>query len=224
MPDPAEMLRRGLPLAEHEAKTLLASYGVEVPAGLVLAPEAPVPEPPFGYPVVLKVSDAAILHKTELGGVKLGISDRAALEAAVADMRCRFPGRHLLLEAQQRPGLEAIVGLIYDETFGPSLMVGLGGVLTELYEDVAFRVAPIDEADAHDMLSQLRARRLFEGFRGSKASREALVAVLLGMSRLASDLGEYIEQMDLNPVIVYADRAVVVDAKVRAREPRPARS
>lgn len=220
MCDPREMIRSGLPLAEHQAKDLLASYGVNVPPRVVLSPEGTgVSEVPFPYPVVLKVSHADILHKTEMGGVRLGIPDRAGLEAAVADMRSRFPGKSLLVEAQQPPGVEAIVGLIYDATFGPSLMVGLGGVLTELYEDVAFRVAPISEEDARDMLSQLRAHRLFEGFRGIRASRDALVSVLLGVSRLAQELGEHIEQMDLNPVIVYADRAVVVDAKIRPRQP-----
>lgn len=219
MTDPRDMVRRGHPLAEHQVKDLLSSYGIPVPARVVVAPgdEQVAGELPFPFPVVLKVSDSEILHKTDLGGVHLGIRDERELAQALAQMRARFPGKTLLVEAQEAPGVEAIVGLIHDPTFGPSLMLGLGGILTELYEDVAFRVAPITEADARDMISQLRARRLFEGFRGMAAGPEAISSVLLAVSRLAEDLGSYIEQMDLNPVIVYAHRAVVVDAKLRLR-------
>ncbi|MEW6545732.1 MAG: acetate--CoA ligase family protein [Bacillota bacterium] len=224
MSDARQQIRSGHPLAEHQVKELLAGYGVSVPARVVLAPGAGdlIPSLPFPYPVVVKVSDPEILHKTDLGGVRLGIRDEAELEQALTEMRARFPGKVLMVEAQEPPGVEAIVGLIHDPTFGPSVMLGVGGVFTELYQDVAFRVVPITEADARDMISQLRARRLFEGFRGIRASQEALVSVLCAVSRLAEELGSYIEQMDLNPVIVHADRAVVVDAKLRVADKRTA--
>jgi len=217
--DPAELLRSGVPLAEHQVKDLLASFGIPVPPRILLPPGSGLPpgDLPFPYPVVLKVCDPTLLHKTEVGGVRLGISTRGDLERELAAMRTRFPHLTLMVEAQEPPGVEAIVGLIHDATFGPSLMVGLGGVFTEVYEDVAFRVVPIGEADARDMIAQLRGARLFDGFRGMKASREALVSILLGVSRLGQELGDRIEQMDLNPVIVYADRAVAVDAKLRPR-------
>jgi acyl-CoA synthetase (NDP forming) len=217
--DPAVLLRSGVPLAEHQVKDLLASFGIPVPPRVVLPAGSALPpgELPFPYPVVLKVSDPAILHKTEVGGVRLGIPTRSDLEREVAAMRARFPHLTLMVEAQQPPGVEAIVGLLHDATFGPSLMVGLGGIFTEVYEDVAFRVVPIGEADAHDMIEQLRGARLFDGFRGMKASREALVSILLGVSRLGQELGDRIEQMDLNPVTVYAERAIAVDAKLRLR-------
>ena len=221
-PDPAELVRRGQPLAEHQVKDLLRRYGITVPPHVVLpggTPEDELTALPFPFPVVVKVSDAGILHKTELGGVRLGIQNEAELQRVLAEMRERFPDRTLLVEAQEPPGVEVIVGLIHDATFGPSLMFGLGGIFTELYEDVAFRVTPITAADAVDMISQVKAQRLFTGFRGMRASQEAVVSVLLAVSRLAEDLGSYIEQMDLNPVIVSADRAVVVDAKLRLLRP-----
>ncbi|MDI6895527.1 MAG: acetate--CoA ligase family protein [Bacillota bacterium] len=229
--DPRKMVRPGVPLAEHQVKDLLATYGIPVPPRLVLQPgdasrpgngsgrggALPPGNLPFPYPVVVKTSAPDILHKTELGGVRLGIRDRDELDEALAAMGARFPGKTLVVEAQEPPGVEAIVGFIHDATFGPSLMVGLGGIFTELYQDVAFRVAPITAADARDMIQQLRGGHLFDGFRGIRAGREALVSVLMGMSRLAEDLGDHIEQMDLNPVIIYPDRAVVVDAKLRVR-------
>ncbi|MGB9660761.1 MAG: acetate--CoA ligase family protein [Moorellaceae bacterium] len=214
-----ELILQGQAVAEHQVKALLASYGVEVPSGLVLPPGIEEAPPlPFSYPVVLKVSAPDVLHKTEVGGVRLNIRSREELQLAVEEMRARFPGKSLLIEKQQPPGLETIVGLINDATFGPSLMVGLGGIFTELYEDVSFRVLPIQETDAYEMFSELRAARIFQGFRGIRADLNALVRLLMNVSRLGIDLGQQIEQMDLNPVIVYADKAVVVDAKLRIRQ------
>lgn len=214
-----DLLLSCMPLAEHQVKELVQSYGVPVPQRLVLEGDESLPRRlPFPYPVAVKVSDPQILHKSEVGGVRLGIKNRAQLERAVSSMREDFPGKAILIEVQEPPGVEAIVGLIYDSAFGSSIMLGMGGVLTELYQDVTFRVIPIDESDACEMISLLRGSRLFEGFRNFKASKSALVSLLLAVSRLGEELGERIAQMDLNPVIVYEDRCVAVDAKLLLRE------
>ncbi|HOK19355.1 MAG TPA: acetate--CoA ligase family protein [Thermosynergistes sp.] len=213
-----DLLLSCMPLAEHQVKELVQSYGVPVPQYLVLEDGSLPRCLPFPYPVVVKISDPQILHKSEVGGVRLGIKNRAQLERAVSRMRQDFPGKAILIEVQEPLGVEAIVGLIYDSAFGPSIMLGMGGILTEVYQDTTFRTAPIDESDAYEMISLLRGARLFEGFRNIRANKSALVSAMLAVSRLGEELGEHIAQMDLNPVIVYEDRCVAVDAKLLLRK------
>jgi len=213
-----DLLLSCMPLAEHQVKELVQSYGVPVPQYLVLEDGSLPRRLPFSYPVVVKVSDPQLLHKSEVGGVRLGIKNRAQLERAVSRMRQDFPGKAILIEVQEPPGVEAIVGLIYDSAFGPSIMLGMGGILTEVYQDTAFRTVPIDESDAYEMISLLRGARLFEGFRNIRASKSALASAMLAVSHLGEELGEHIAQMDLNPVIVYEDRCVAVDAKLLLRK------
>ena len=204
-------------MAEHQLKALLAELGIKVPPSLVVEPDAPPPSRlPFGFPVAVKVSSTAILHKTELGAVRLGVADPGQLAEAVSDLRARFPGEPLLVEAMERPGVEAIVGFFRDPVFGLCVMVGVGGIYAELYQDVAFRRLPVTESDVHDMLDELRGRALFEGFRGRRVSRDALVKLVLAASRWAAENADRIGQMDLNPVFVREDDAVVVDAKLMA--------
>jgi len=214
-----DLLLSCMPLAEHQVKELVQSYGVPVPQRLVLEGDEGLPRRlPFPYPVVVKISDPQILHKSEVGGVRLGIKNRAQLERAVSRMRQDFPGKAILIEVQEPLGVEAIVGLIYDSAFGPSIMLGMGGILTEVYQDTTFRTVPIDESDAYEMISLLRGARLFEGFRNIRANKSALVSAMLAVSRLGEELGEHIAQMDLNPVIVYENRCVAVDAKLLLRK------
>jgi len=213
-----DLLLSCMPLAEHQVKELVQSYGVPVPRYLVLEDGGLPRRLPFPYPVVIKISDPQILHKSEVGGVRLDIKNRAQLERAVSRMRQDFPGKAVLIEVQEPLGVEAIVGLIYDSAFGPSIMLGMGGILTEVYQDTTFRTVPIDESDAYEMISLLRGVRLFEGFRNIRASKSALVSAMLAVSRLGEELGEHIAQTDLNPVIVYEDRCVAVDAKLLLRK------
>lgn len=204
-----------LAMAEHELKALLSSLGVKVPASVVVQPHEPVPPGlPFPFPVVLKASSTALLHKTEAGAVRLNIAGMEEFAAAFQEFRSRFPGDPLLVEPMERPGVEAIVGFFRDPVFGPCVMVGVGGVFAELYQDVAFRRLPIAEADVHAMLDELRGRALFEGFRGRSVSREALVQLVVTVGRWVSENTGRVGQMDLNPVFVREDDAVVIDAKL----------
>lgn len=204
-------------MAEHQLKAVLAELGVKVPASVVLEPGAAVPEAlPFGFPVAVKVSSPSILHKTEQGAVRLGVAGPRELAETVQDLRGRFPGEPILVEAMEAPGVEAIVGFFRDPVFGMCVMVGVGGIYAELYQDVAFRRLPVTEGDVHSMLDELKGRALFEGFRGRRASRQALVAVVMATSRWVLENAGRVGQMDLNPVFVREHDAVVVDAKLMA--------
>jgi len=214
--DPKEFLSKlnRKSLSEDEVKDILDHYGFKTPARMVIAPGEDVREPDFEYPVVMKVCSPNILHKTDVGGVKLHIDDYEQMKEAYADMRKKFPEEKILVEEMKRPGVEAIIGVIEDPTFGLTVMVGLGGIYTELYKDVSFRVLPITEDDADEMLKDLKAHEIFEGFRGIKTNRQALIETLVNVSKMALDLQDYMSQMDLNPVFVREEDTVVVDAKM----------
>jgi acetyltransferase len=212
--EPAGVPVPGTPLAEDEIKAVLRERGISTPDLMVL-PKGEIPaEIPLTFPLVVKIRSADVYHKTEIKGVALNILDLETLEKTVAEMSSRFQGQDLLVEQMEPPGVEIIVGLIEDGTFGLSIMCGIGGVLAELYQDVTFRRVPINRIDADDMLRDLKAHALFEGFRGINANREAVIDLLLKVSCLGQDLKGHIDQMDLNPVIVRENKAVVVDAKL----------
>jgi hypothetical protein len=201
-------------LPENEVKERLRHYGIEVPDYMVLTPGESLDGLTIVYPVVLKVCSAKIVHKTEVDGVRLGINDDEELVAALEDFRKRFPGENMLLEPMVQPGLEFIMGLINDPTFGLSIMVGMGGIYTEVYKDVTFRLVPIMERDAEEMLDDLQASVLFRGFRDINPDRKAVIRLLLTLSKMGLDIGPALQQMDLNPVVVFQEGLVVVDAKL----------
>ena len=167
---------------------------------------------------MLKANAAGLVHKSDLGGVALGLADEAAVIAAADDMAARIRGLEGFTVQQQIPaGVEALVGVTADASLGPLLVTGIGGVAVELYKDVAFRVTPVTDLDAADMLGQLRGRALLDGFRGAPpANRDALIDVMLRVGALVEALPELVE-LDLNPVIVSATGAVAVDARMRLR-------
>ena len=114
----------------------------------------------------------------------------------------------------EEKGVEIIVGLVQDPTFGLSIMCGIGGIFTELYKDVSFRVVPIDDYDACQMIEELAGKKLLEGFRGIKANKQLVIDLVLKVSKLGEELIDQVDQMDLNPVFVYEKRICVVDAKL----------
>ena len=216
--------RGGIAFPEAMVKAWLERRGVDVPAGRVVRTqqEASKAAAEAGYPVVLKVSSDRMLHKTEVGAVKLGISSPGELRREFGEMRARANDsmRHdgfegVLVERQVPPGVEIIVGLQNDPHFGPVLMVGTGGIYTDLLADVAFRMLPVNRAQVKDMLAGLEGRALLEGFRGSQpCDVKALEDCILNIAKLGADIAPYLESADFNPVIVTASGAVVVDAKV----------
>jgi len=177
----------------------------------------------IGFPVALKALAADLPHKTEAGGVALSLSDRAAVEREgrriLGILAERFPGRPggLLVQEMAEEGVEVIVGGRRDPTFGPVVMLGLGGVFVEALEDVSFRVAPLNRSDAEEMIDELRSRRLLEGARGlPPANRAAIVAALLRISQLLLE-NRGLAEVEINPLIVTAHEAIAVDARALVR-------
>jgi acetyl coenzyme A synthetase (ADP forming)-like protein len=214
-------------LAPEDIATILRAAGIEI----ALAERASVAEAPhvaerIGYPLVAKVIAPGITHKSDIGGVIMGLnSSPAAAEAAVTlAERTRNAGAELegvLLQREIPGGIEALVGVTTDPTFGPLVVCGLGGVMVELIRDVAFRLPPVTDIDAQEMVASLKSARLLDGYRGAApGDRAALTAVLQRVSALVDAIPELTE-MDLNPVKVLAPGrgAVVVDARMRIRPP-----
>ncbi len=203
-------------LAENEVKELLREAGIPTTDFQVVKDFAQIDQKKLKFPAVLKVCSPEILHKTDVGGVVLDVS-RDALEQEFSKMRGRFPKEQILVESHQDRRVEVIVGLINDHTFGLTIMFGLGGIYTEVYKDVTFRIVPIKREDAEEMLREIKAAPILEGFRKIKVDRDAIINTLLKVSALGEKYMDRIDQMDLNPVFVKEKGATVVDAKLLLR-------
>lgn len=215
---------------EPTAKRVVAAFGVAVPGGEVVA-DAEAAAAAFGRaggPVALKLVSPRPIHKSDVGGVRLGLVDAPAVRDAAGALLSRAAQAGivvsgLLLERMAAPGVELVVGALHDPRFGPVLMLGLGGVFVEVFADVSFRVCPIDEADARAMIDELRAVPLLRGARGRVAvSEPAIIGVLLaigGAEGLMARANGAIDELDLNPVIVDARGAFACDARIALRSP-----
>jgi acyl-CoA synthetase (NDP forming) len=218
-------------LTEYESKGVLADYGIAVTrerlatdrdAAAALAAE-------IGFPVALKIQSPGIPHKTEAGGVRIGVADAAAAARAfdeiVASARRHAPQAQIdgvLVQEMVAGGTEVILGVNNDPLFGPAVMAGFGGIFAEVLRDVSFRLAPVALSEAHAMLRELRAFPILDGARGRpKADVEALAQAIVRLSALAVDLGDALAELDINPLFVLpAGRGVRAgDALIR-----PARS
>jgi acyl-CoA synthetase (NDP forming) len=212
-------------LDEKAGKTLLAAYGIRTPRSALAtsAADAECRAAALTPPFVVKVVSPDILHKSDAGGVVLGLRDAGAVRAAVEAMAIK-PGiakarvEGWLVEEMIPPGREVVVGGLRDPQFGPMIMVGLGGILVEVLKDVAFRICPIDAAEARAMLGELKGHALLSGFRGEAAVDDtALVDVMVrigGADGLLMRHANTVAELDLNPVIVSASGAVAADARV----------
>jgi acyl-CoA synthetase (NDP forming) len=209
-----KFLERSGPLAEDEVKDLLRAYGIPTTTYQVVHSETDLGRLTVKFPVALKVCSPQILHKTDVGGVRLDIQTKEELGRVFKEFRKKFPTEPLLVDHMAEKGVEIIVGLVQDPTFGLSIMCGIGGIFTELYKDVSFRVVPIGEYDARQMIEELKGKKLLEGFRGMKANKQLVVDLALQVSKLGEDLIDHVDQMDLNPVFVYEKSICVVDAKL----------
>jgi 3-hydroxypropionyl-CoA synthetase (ADP-forming) len=212
-------------ITEESSKKLLSDYGIKVPPyALVTTPsEAETKASEIGFPLVAKVVSPAILHKTDVKGVKVGINSSSEAKAVFSEMYDRLSKKYqlkgILLEKMVPSGIEIIIGLQNDPQFGPVIMVGLGGILTEVFQDVSFRVLPINDNDVEEMLKDLKGSKLLKGFRGSEAvDIGVLKEALLNIGRLGIDLAPYFESVDFNPVILYPRDYCVVDAKIILRD------
>jgi acyl-CoA synthetase (NDP forming) len=217
----AKPARASIALSERESLAFMAAAGIAVTDAVAVgdAPAAVAAARLIGRPVALKLDAVGLVHKTELAGIALGLhGDDAVYGAALGLLengrRHGLTIRGLLVEPMATPGLELILGLRRDPQFGPAVVVGLGGVLTELLDDIAIRLAPLDAASADAMLDDLRGSRLLRGVRGRPpVDRAALIAMLVALGRLGLARPDVLE-VDLNPVIATADGALAVDALV----------
>jgi len=203
-------------LAENEVKEFLKEVGIPTTDFQVVERFDQIDLKKLRSTVVLKVCSPNILHKTDVGGVVLDIP-KDQLEQEFQKMKDRFPKEKILVESLQDRRVEVIVGLINDPTFGLTIMFGLGGIYTEVYKDVTFRVVPIRREDAEEMLREIKAAPILEGFRKIKVDRDAIINILLKVSALGERHADKIDQMDLNPVFVREKGASVVDAKLLLR-------
>ena len=210
-------------LLEPEAKELFHDYGLPVQPFRIARSEGEAVEASnaLGYPAVLKVVSPGILHKSDVGGVRVRLVDAAEVSRAYREMSAEIRGKApaakvegFLVASYAPEGLECIVGMTRDPQFGPALMFGIGGVFVELLKDVAFRVLPIERRDAQEMVREIRGYPLLEGARGRKPRDvPAIVDFLLGTARLVLENPE-IEEIDVNPLIVYEKGAIAVDVRV----------
>ncbi len=214
----------GKPLVERTAKQLLNLYDIPTtPEQLATtADEAVAAANEIGYPVVLKIESPDITHKTDASGVLLNIADddavRSGFDQIMSSARAYDPDAELsgVLVQQMAPrGREMIVGMTRDSDFGPAVAVGLGGIFVEVLKDVALGVPPLSEMAARDMLDRLRGKAILDGARGQgPADVDAVVDILLKFSQLCVDLRHEVEEIDINPLLVYEDGALVVDCLV----------
>ena len=210
-------------LLETEAKAVCIEYGIPVTKfDLAKSREEAVKlADAIGFPVVLKIVSPDIIHKSDIGGVIVGLKNaddvregynRILQNVKKHDSKARIVG--VLVQEMAPPSTEVIVGAIKDPQFGPAIMFGLGGVFVEVLKDVTFRVAPITEDDACEMISEVKAYPLLRGYRNTPpADIDAITQILLNTSRLVTDHME-IKELDLNPVIVYEKGAKTVDARI----------
>jgi len=213
-------------LGEVESLALLKAYGISTAMATLArtADDAVALATAAGGAVAMKIVSPEIVHKTDVGGVRVGVEGPAAVRSAfdeiVASATRAVPGATIhgvLVQQMVRGGRETIAGVTRDDSFGPLVMFGLGGIFVEVLRDVVFRVAPIHRRDAADMIAGLRGARLLDALRGSPAAdRRAIEEVLLRLSRLAGDFPEIVE-LDVNPLLAFPDRAVAVDARVLLR-------
>jgi acyl-CoA synthetase (NDP forming) len=211
-------------LSESASKRLLAAYGIGAPperlAGSAQAAAAAARE--IGFPVVLKVQSPDIAHKSEAGGLKLGLTGEEAVRQAYRDVTSAQPGARIegvLVARQVDPLAELIAGVKRDPLFGPVVLVGMGGIFTETIRDTSLRLPPLDTEMALEMIRELRGVPVLTGARGRPAADlEALAAVLVGLGELALDLGDRLLELDVNPLFALPDGAVAGDALVVLRD------
>jgi len=206
-------------LTEFESKQVLAEYGVPVTREFLVknAKEAAARAEEMGYPVVLKGSGPELLHKTEMDIVRLNLKTAKEVRAAFKEIKTNA-GKKLkgcLIQEMVKGQRELVAGLVRDPQFGPCVMFGLGGIYTEILKDVCFRVAPITESDALEMMEEIRGKKILDSFRGMPAvDKKVLADALIGLGKLGVE-NDSVKEVDINPLLVNKDgRPVAVDALV----------
>jgi acetyltransferase len=212
-------------MTESEVQGLLAAYKIpfERAHKAKTVTEALEVAEKVGYPVVLKAISPDLIHKTDMGGVHVDIRSASELRKVFKDMKERLKGfknLNFMLQKMIKGGRETVMGMVTDPIFGPLVMFGLGGIFVEVLKDVSFRVLPLTDRDANQMIQQLRGAKFLTGFRGEPpVAGEKLVEALLRMSQMIGDY-DHIREMDINPFLAFPDAkdCVAVDARIALRE------
>ncbi len=204
---------------EFDAKKLVNIYSIQTPYSKRFAPRetfniGKLDSEKISPPYVLKVCSSDILHKTEMQGVLLNI-DKESVKDSFKAMQSRFPDKDILVESQTDfMGPEFIIGIIKDPALGHAIMVGAGGVLTEIYKDTSFRLAPCSVNEAMDMIDELVLSPIFDNFRGIALDKKKLARTISRVSKLAHDLGDKLSQLDINPIVFSKGEWIALDVKV----------
>jgi len=210
-------------LTEVESKQLVAEAGVPVVETKLAKTKAEAVSlsKKVGFPVVLKIVSPDIIHKSDIGGVKLGLANATQVGKAFAEIMAAAKKANkkadiqgISVQKMARPGVEVIMGMSKDAQFGPVLMFGLGGVFVEVLKDVAFRIVPLNRRDASQMIREIKGYPLLEGYRGQEPANITMLEDLLLKLSDFVDKNPKIKEMDLNPIFAYKDRALAVDARV----------
>ncbi len=203
---------------EHEVKGLLKTMGFSVPNCIFMLKETPLSTfnlqlSALSYPLIAKVSSSKIVSKSDIKGIRIGIKNEDELTNAVSQLMQIENSEGVLIEEMAPKGLEVIVGGVIDRQFGPIIMFGLGGVFVELFKDVVFGLAPLKKEDAIWLIKQIKGYRLLEGYRGNPpVDFDALINVIVSVSEMMAT--NLIKEIDLNPVSLYPEGAIILDAKM----------
>jgi acyl-CoA synthetase (NDP forming) len=210
-------------LTEVEAKALLQKAGIPVVETKLARTkkEATAISKQMGFPVVLKIVSPDISHKSDVGGVKVGLENVTRVNAAyseiMASVQQKQPGAKIqgvAVQKMARPGVEVIIGMSQDSQFGPVLMFGLGGVLVEVLKDVSFRLVPVTAIDAAEMIKEIKGYPLLEGYRGQEPVDIPALEKLIVKISVLIEKNPQIKELDLNPVFAYGDGAIAADARI----------
>jgi acyl-CoA synthetase (NDP forming) len=210
-------------LTEFESKRILKQAGIPVVETRLAktSKEAVSLSQKMGFPVALKITSPDVIHKSDSGGVKLSLNNatqvKKAYDEILKKVRKQYPDavvHGVSVQKMIRPGTEVIVGTTKDPQFGPVIMFGLGGIFVEVFKDVSFRIVPINQRDAQEMIQETKGYPLLQGYRGKEpANIPALVEMILNVSKFVEE-NPQIKELDLNPIFAYAKGAIAVDARI----------
>lgn len=214
-------------LTEFESKRILKQAGISVvETKLAKTPKEAVSlSQKIGFPVALKITSPDVIHKSDSGGVKLSLNNatqvKKAYDEILKKVRKEYPDatvHGVSVQKMVRPGTEVIIGTTKDPQFGPVIMFGLGGIFVEVFKDVSFRIVPVSQRDAQEMIQETKGYPLLQGYRGKEpANIPVLVEMILKVSKFVEE-NPQIKELDLNPIFAYADGAVAVDARIILEE------
>ena len=215
-------------LTEIESKELLKQTGIAVVETKLAKTkkEAVSLSKKIGFPIVLKIASPDIIHKSDSGGVKVGLANITQVGNAygeiMSSVKQRFPKakiQGISVQKMARPGVEVIIGMSKDAQFGPVLMFGLGGILVEILKDVSFRIVPVTRKDAEEMIKEIKGYPLLQGYRGQEPADISSLEQLIVKASEFVEQNPQIKELDLNPIFAYKDGAVAVDARIILEPP-----